>query len=158
MPHLNQAVAQGLEQTCAAMMCGLARRECERERIQMMGLIGRHAVNAAVFGAFAGVLLAPCVHHLDNRYQRFAKIGKRVFHFRWHLWIDFTVHDAVVFQFAQLQRQHALGDVGQEAAQFIEALRAAAQVVQNQNFPFTTDDGQGGGDGAAAAGRGFGIA
>ena len=60
------------------------------------------------------------------------------------------MHDAIVFQFAQLQGKHALGDVGQEATQFIEALRACAQVVENQNFPFAANDGQRGGNGSTA--------
>ena len=60
------------------------------------------------------------------------------------------MHDAIVFQLAQLQGEHALGDVGQEAAQLIEALRACAQVVENQNFPLAADDGQRGGDGSTA--------
>ena len=56
------------------------------------------------------------------------------------------MHDAIVFQLAQLQGEHALGDVGQEAAQLIEALRAFAQMVENQNFPFTAYDVQSRGD------------
>ena len=96
--------------------------------------------------AFARVLFAPSIHHLNHGYEGFAKRGERVFHFGRHLRIHLAVHDAIVFQFAQLQREHALGDVGQEAAQFIEALRACAQVVENQNFPFAAYDVQSRGD------------
>ena len=60
------------------------------------------------------------------------------------------MHNAIVFQFAQLQGEHALSDVGQEATQLIEALRACAQVVENQNFPFAANDGQRGGHGSTA--------
>ena len=38
----------------------------------------------------------------------------------------------------------------QEAAQFIETLRACAQVIENQNFPFAANDGQRGGNGSTA--------
>jgi hypothetical protein len=63
--------------------------------------------------------------------------------------INFARNDAVRFQLAQLLRQHFLGGIGQESAQLAEALGAVMNEVMNDDgFPFASQDIDGGTDGA----------
>lgn len=48
-------------------------------------------------------------------------------------------HDAVLFQGAQLKGEHALGDAGHQAAQFIETPRLVLEMEQDGGLPPLAD-------------------
>lgn len=65
--------------------------------------------------AFFTVGHAPYVHGVDDGQQGAAKFSQGVFDFGWDDGVDFAVDQAIGFEFAQLQGQHALGDACEAA-------------------------------------------
>ncbi|MNP70892.1 hypothetical protein D3C76_1671900 [compost metagenome] len=53
--------------------------------------------------------------------------------------IDLAVDNAVFLQLAKLQRQHTLGNARADPPEFIKALSAVHQMVQQHPFPFSAD-------------------
>src|SRR5260221_1960368 len=88
----------------------------------------------------------PIAHGDQDRDQRAAEFGQAVFDLGRHFRIDHALDDAVAFQLAQLQGQHALGHAGKLAAQFAEPLGAIHQVEQNHRLPAPADHFERGGN------------
>ena len=74
------------------------------------------------------IFLPPIAHLQQDRLQAFAEVGKRIFDLGGHFAVDVAVNDAVFLQFAQLQREHALGNAGQQALQFAKAFFAQEEM------------------------------
>jgi hypothetical protein len=58
------------------------------------------------------------------------------------LGVDFSVHEAVAFQFAKLPGEHFRGDGGEEAAELGKAAEARIEVVEDEDLPFAADEDQ----------------
>ncbi len=74
------------------------------------------------------IFLPPIAHLEQDRLQAFAEVSERIFDFGGHFAVDVAINDAVFLQFAQLQREHALGNAGQQALQFAEAFFAREEM------------------------------
>ena len=109
-------------------------------------MCGKNFVAARLIGE------RPIVQALNGRQQGAAEFGERIFHFGRHGAVIVAVNQAGGFKLAQLQREHAPAGVGHQPLQFVEAARRVRQVVDNQHFPFTADDVEGGVDGAIGGG------
>src|SRR5262249_39676980 len=81
------------------------------------------------------VALAPLAHAEQDRPQARAERGQLVFDARRHLRVDRARDQAVLLELAQLGGQHALGAVGQLAAQLAEAELAVEQPEQHDALP-----------------------
>jgi hypothetical protein len=79
-----------------------------------------------------------------QRFERRAKgrpnLCQPVFHSRWHLRINFALHDAVLLHVAQLLDKHLLRDTRDRSAQFRESQdRCSEEMKQDQYLPPTFD-------------------
>ncbi len=110
----------------------------------------KRGANPAVIGHL-DMCLPPRLQRRHHRLQAAAARGEAVFDLGRHLRIHLARDQAVGLQLAQLVGQHALGDVGQTAAQLIEAQRAVQQVVQHHALPLAVDQAKRGFHHAARA-------
>ena len=95
------------------------------------------------------VLFPPIEHLHDNWSQTGPEFRQRVLDPGRNFFVDLPVDNAIPLEFPQLSGEHPLGHLRQEPSQFIEALRAFEQVVQDDGFPFPADNVSGCFHGAA---------
>jgi uncharacterized protein YbjT (DUF2867 family) len=62
----------------------------------------------------------------------------------WYCGLDVATNDAVGFKLAELRCQHLFTDAHEKSAEFSEALRFESQMPDDDYFPFTADDINGG--------------
>lgn len=84
--------------------------------------------------------VTPCFQRIDYRSQGLAVVRQPVLHLGRNFRVDLSGDDAVTLQFPQLVREHALRDVGQHAAQLVEAQhRFGEQAIEDDAFPLAAD-------------------
>src|SRR4051812_19843647 len=99
-------------------------------------------------------MLAPVLAHvLDQREERLPLVRERVLHARGHLRERVPLHDALLLEGAQPQRQRPGADPGQGALELTEARAPFRQIADHQDRPLTGDDLCGRGDGTARVGN-----
>lgn len=81
---------------------------------------------------------SPFGETVENRFERNAEFGQRIFDARGNFGEDFAVDEFLAFKFAELLGQHFFGDAAECAAQFAKAhRRLIVEFPQNASFPFS---------------------
>lgn len=62
--------------------------------------------------------------------------------------MDLSFDDAVTFELAELLRKCPVRDAGERAVEFAESFGAGKEFLQNEDFPTSADNFNGGFDGA----------
>src|ERR1043166_854012 len=99
------------------------------------------------------VQLAPVAHGIQGPLERTTVVGQGILHFRWDGLIHAAMDDAVCLQLAKLLDEHLFRNAGNEAAQLGKAAGLLMQPPENNGFPFSAEDVEGGFDGAVVAFR-----
>ena len=96
-----------------------------------------------LLGAALFEVATPVAHDCENGFERAAEVGEVVLDAWWDLCEDVARDDAVCFELAKLESDHALGGVGYEAAEFAEAFGAVEEMTDKDRFPSAADDAEG---------------
>ena len=80
------------------------------------------------------LLLGPFQQGVQRRAERLPPLGEAVLHFRRHLRVDLSGHDAIRLHLAQLLGEHFLGDVGDEFFEMIVRPSKHAEVANLIGF------------------------
>ncbi len=83
---------------------------------------------------------APIGHLLEDRNECITVCGDEILNPRRNLRIDYSLHDAVLLQLAQLFHQHLFARTFELPAQFRVALLTTLQKVENQRFPLAAQN------------------
>src|SRR5215831_11615342 len=84
---------------------------------------------------------SPISHRIQDRLQGLTILGQRVINSRRNLGKDLAANNSVPFKFAQLLRQHLLGDVRNITLKFAEPANSqAVNIIKNYRFPLPADD------------------
>src|SRR5574344_1094645 len=89
------------------------------------------------------MLASPVADCLYDGLQCFSIGRQAVFGFRRDDGVYLTMNDAIGFKLTQLLCQHFWRGLGEEAAQFAEAQRAADEMPEDDSLIFASYDGKG---------------
>src|SRR5258708_98001 len=107
--------------------------------LQQDGFRQSRVVHGTRRGDFAFVLSGPADQGNDRVDERRAERRQAIFDRHRDGWVGGARDDAVAFEVAQRDREHALADVGYGAADVHEAHGAAGQQVDDEQRPFVAD-------------------
>lgn len=85
-------------------------------------------------------MLSPPAHGCDDGFQGFSGWGQGILYFRGDLGVDFSAHEAVAFELAELAGEHSGCDGAQQAAELGKSAKAGMEVIEDQDFPFAADE------------------
>ena len=88
--------------------------------------------------------ISPLYHRIQNRLQGLSQLTERVFHPGRNLRVHGTGDQPVLLHGAEAVSENLLADAFQVFLQFIEAPGALQQISNNQQFPFTSNQSDGG--------------
>src|ERR1700716_3002513 len=108
-------------------------------RLQQDGFLQSRVVDGTRRGDFAFVLSGPADQGNDRVDERRAERRQAILDRHRDGWVGGALEDAVAFEVAQRDREHALADVGYRAADVHEAHGAAGQQVDDEQRPFVAD-------------------
>src|SRR4030088_26893 len=108
-------------------------------KLQQNGFLQSRVVPGPRRGDFAFVLSGPADQGNDRVEERSAERRQAILDRHRDGWVGGALDDAVAFEVAQRDREHALADVGYGAADVHEAHGATGQQVEDEQRPFVAD-------------------